>query len=210
MNTIKSLLPLAVRFLSYALVFFIISFINGLDFSLASFKEDSYTEISQETLLFVTSVLLAILAIKYRFMREFNAVLALFFLVHLIRELDGLFDILVYHGFWKVPVWIIVAFAFFYIFKNRKKYLNQLLYIQDKYPFGILLTGLLVLHVFSRLYGRSTNWQNLLQDEYVRVVKDASEESIELLAYSIVFIAVVEWVIHMRKQAKKDADLISS
>lgn len=201
MDTVKKLLPSTIRFFSYALVMFIISVVISMDFALSEFDEDSYTEITQETLLFITVVMLALTAFKFKFMREFTLILALFFLVHFIRELDGYFDVLVYHGFWKVPVWIIVAIAFFILYKNWKKFLHQLFYIQDKYPFGILLAGLLTLHVFSRLYGRSTNWKNLFQDEYLRVIKDASEESIELLGYSIIFISAVELILHIWRKA---------
>nr|MBS0037692.1 hypothetical protein [Saprospiraceae bacterium] len=198
MDTVKKLMPLTIRFFAYALLMFFISVVISMDFALSEFDEDSYTEMTQETLLFIAVVMLALAAFWFKFMREFTIILALFFLVHLIRELDGYFDVLVYHGFWKVPVWIVVAIAFYILFKNGKKYLRQLLYIQDKYPFGILLVGLLTLHVFSRLYGRSSNWKNLFQDEYLRVIKDASEESIELLGYSIILIAVVELILHIR------------
>ncbi|TVR80708.1 MAG: hypothetical protein EA409_07750, partial [Saprospirales bacterium] len=115
---------------------------------------------------------------------------------------DSFFDENFFDGFWQLIVWLTVAVAGFITIKNFKKLVSQLTVVHHQFSFGVLLVGLVILHVFSRLYGKTSNWQNLLDDAYVRTVKDASEESIELLGYTIITIAVFELMIFMRTRLK--------
>jgi hypothetical protein len=106
------------------------------------------------------------------------------------------------------------------VIRNWKKFVFELVAISKTYGFAFFFSGLIILHVFSRLYGRKLMWIDLLRnthDQYViedngekvialrdfmRPVKDASEESIELLAYSIILIGVVEMIMFGVKSSK--------
>lgn len=202
---LNPLIPLVIRFFSYAGIMALISFIIISDFKLQEFSETTYTEITQEITLVIIVGLLGFTARKIKSFRVLTTVMALFFLTHFIRELDAFWDHYVFDGFWQILAWSTVVVAVYILYKNWRAFLQQLTYIQDKYPFGILLIGLVVLHIFSRLYGMTENWVNLMEEAYVRVVKNASEESLELVGYSILLISVIELIVHIRKKPELDS-----
>lgn len=189
---LKFFLP---RFIGYALMMFLIATIIRTDFKLGDFSESSYTEYTQESFLFLVICIFIYCFFKKPSVKVLSILFSLFFLVHLIRELDGVFDQIV-HGFWIYPALLVVLFAFFILIKNWKKFWEEFNTIHRSYPFGILLCGLVILHVFSRIYGTTSTWKYALQDEYLRIIKDASQESIELLGYSFILIASVEWLLY--------------
>ncbi|WP_438819310.1 hypothetical protein, partial [Colwellia marinimaniae] len=49
-----------------------------------------------------------------------------------------------------------------------------------------LITFIVLLFVFSRLYGMGDFWEAVMAEHYVRDVKDISEETIELLCYAFI------------------------
>jgi len=187
----RSLLPTFIRFPLYAIVLFCCTLIIKLDFMAGEFKEDSLTERSQEIALLVSVLLLAFISIKFEAFRYFNSILSLFLFTHLIREFDSILD-KVNDGLWQILAFSVVAIAIIILIKHWKLFWKQVVEIQHQLAFGIFTIGLFTLHVFSRLYGKSDNWENLLGDGYFRTIKDASEESIELLGYTIILIAVTE------------------
>lgn len=196
----KDISPLFVRLLIYATLMFLISQVIASDFRGEDFTEQSLTEYTQEIILSIMVLGLGFFSFRYREFNTLTLLMALFFLVHLFRELDSFFDQNVFDGFWQIIVWTTVAIAAFITVKNFRNLIRQLSLVHNQFPFGVLLTGLAVLHVFSRFYGKTSNWKNLLDDAYLRTVKDASEESIELLGYTIILIGVCELMIFMRKQ----------
>lgn len=108
-----------------------------------------------------------------------------FFLVMIIRELDFLFDMII-HGIWKVPALIVTAFACGYAFKHKYKTISGLsLFIKEK-TFNIVLLGMAMLLVFSRIYGMGDFWKAVMEEAYIRDVKNISEEGIELVSYFII------------------------
>lgn len=195
----RTLLPTFLRFPIYALVLFFSTLMIKFDFMAGEFKEDSFTERTQETFLLIGILVLVIASIKFKAFRYFNTILSLFFLTHLIRELDSILDG-IFDGLWQILAFSVVAIAVVILIKHWKLFWKQVAEIQHQFAFGILTIGLLTLHVFSRLYGKGTNWENLLGDEFLRTVKDASEESVELLGYSIILIAIAELFYYSKKQ----------
>lgn len=183
------------RFLSYALMMLFITFIIRTDFKLQDFSESSYTEYTQEGFLFLTICLFIFCFFKKTELKILSILFSLFFAVHLIRELDSIFDNII-HGFWIYPSLIIIIVSFFILIKNYNKFFEEFNLIHKSYPFGIFLCGLVILHVFSRIYGTSSTWKYALEDEYLRIIKDASQESIELLGYSFILIATIEWLLY--------------
>ncbi|MDX7018301.1 transporter, partial [Klebsiella aerogenes] len=51
--------------------------------------------------------------------------------------------------------------------------------------YGILLSGLLAVLVFSRLFGMQVLWHDILEHGYMRVVKNAVEEGSESFGYML-------------------------
>lgn len=195
---------LSIRVILYTGVFFVLSLINRIDFRAANFKEGCATELGQEALLILIIVAFLLVAFVYKKLKFIGILAALFFLTHLIRERDASFDEIL-DGLWQLLAFPIAGLAVVILAMNWKKVLEEFKLLYNDYSFGVLFIGVLLLHVFSRLFGKGKNWEALMGDDYERVVKDAAEESIELLAYGIIFIAAVEILFLSKKLAKNTA-----
>ena len=87
----------------------------------------------------------------------------------LIRELDALFD-LISHGSW---VWFALATtiaALIAPLRHARQTLSQLAQY-TRTPYGMMISGLLAILVFSRLFGMHGLWYAVLDENYARVVK---------------------------------------
>lgn len=103
-------------------------------------------------------------------MRYCNILVGGFFLTMLIRELDALFD-LISHGSW---VWFALITALLALIRpvmHFRATLEQLAKYTQSPWYGILLSGLLAVLVFSRLFGMQVLWHAILEHGYMRVVK---------------------------------------
>ncbi|WP_127846470.1 hypothetical protein [Psychroflexus aestuariivivens] len=216
----KAILPLFVRLIAYCGIMFLISLVTQYDFSQGELKEDSLTEISQEILVGLSALLLLIFGSKNKDYKVFCFALSGFLGIHFVREFDFWLNTQLFDKAWQVLALIILVLVVVMLIKNWKKIILETASISKTYGFSFFFSGLIILHVFSRLYGRKIIWIDLLKEthnkyviedagekvvdirEFMRPVKDASEESIELLAYAIIFIGVVEILIHTSKQRK--------
>lgn len=145
-------------------------------------SETSFTEVVQESILFIIVVIHLVRARKDSAMRQCNVLIAGFFLAMLIRELDAVFD-LVRHGSW---VWFalvasIVTIA--YALRKPSQVAQQLIAYARQPSYGVMVAGLLTILIFSRLFGMSILWQSILQEGYARIVKNMVEEGVELFGY---------------------------
>ena len=197
----KNFLEVVARLFIYALIFLADYFIIYIDILNRRVKEDSAIEIGQESCLFVISVLLLYQASKQPTYKHLSYVLALFFSIHLVREFDFFLD-KIFDGLWQIIAFSMLAFSLFIFMKNRKLIIDQIGRLRDTISVGLFLIGITLLHVFSRLWGKSDNWKTLLQEKYMRVFKDLAEEGLELVAYSILFIATVELLLTLKRSSK--------
>ncbi len=201
----KNFLNVVIRLFIYALILLADYFIIYLDILNRKVKEDSAIEIAQESYLFLISVLLLYQAFKTAKYKSLTLVLALFFSMHFVREFDFFLD-KIFDGLWQILAFSMLAIALYIFVKSRKLIIDQIGKIQDNISTGLFLIGLTLLHVFSRLWGKSDNWKTLLQEKYMRVFKDLAEEGIELVAYSILFIATVELLLTLKSINKQDGE----
>ncbi len=93
----------------------------------------------------------------------------------LIRELDALFN-LISHGSWVWFALITAVLALIRPVMHFRATLEQLAKYTQSPWYGILLSGLLAVLVFSRLFGMQVLWHAILEHGYMRVVKNAVEE----------------------------------
>ncbi|MFS1429017.1 hypothetical protein LMH73_018190 [Vibrio splendidus] len=121
-----------------------------------------------------------------------------FFLVCFIREMDYLFDKIV-HGFWVYPALAVTALGIWFSTKPFNELVNQLAAILGSRSGGLLIIAMAVLLVFSRLWGMGDFWKDVMDAEYMRVVKTTSEEGIELLAYYMITYSVFKLPIRKSK-----------
>lgn len=107
-----------------------------------------------------------------------------FFTVLLIREMDAYFD-LVFHGFWIYPALNVTFFSVVYALRGNNLNEQMSTLLNDK-NMQSLITFVVLLFVFSRLYGMGDFWEGVMGSQYVRDVKNISEETIELLCYTFI------------------------
>jgi hypothetical protein len=154
--------------------------------------EISLTEFLQETMLAVITGSFLFLAFRRPAIRYGMILLAGFFACALIRELDFLFD----KG---LVSWFYVAMAVALVciilaIKNKESTRRGLANFFHKKSFFIMVSGLLVVFVFSRLIGMKLLWSQLLGRAYPRMVKNVVEETTELFGYLLCQIASFKYV----------------
>ena len=199
----KDFISVILRLFLYALVFLADYFIIYADILERSVKEDSVIEIAQESYLFIIVVILIIQSFKVPKFKNLSYILALFFAMHLVREFDLFLD-MVFDGLWQIIAFSMLGLAVFLFVKNRQSIIQQIGTLKNDISTGLFLIGLTLLHVFSRLWGKSDNWKTLLEDNYRRVFKDLAEEGIELESYSILLIATLQLFLTLKSSISKD------
>ncbi len=166
------------------------------DFKLGQANETNMVEYAQHGLLLLSVLLSFVPVVVFKRYKAFMTALGLFITLHLIREHDAWFD-----GLFPAIGWfpfVVLIIMVLLIVKKFKILIAQFDVVRNTLGFGILLISLANLHVFTRLYGKPSNWRNILGDNYSYNVERASEESVELVAYAMLLIAVIELVIFIK------------
>jgi hypothetical protein len=89
----------------------------------------------------------------------------------------------------EIPLLLILAYL---LSRFRKSLFNAIYELVNRRAISWLVIGFLVTFVFSRLFGRTPFWEQLLEADYNRWAKNAAEEGIELLGYALMFIGGIE------------------
>ncbi|WP_245621479.1 hypothetical protein [Enterovibrio calviensis] len=169
-------------------------------------SEQSLTEYSEKLLLVATILCYLYVAKIDPSFRRFSALVIGFFACMLIRELDKFFDDWVMHGFWKYPVTLVAASAILYSLLNKAETMKGFSdFVSHRY-FSILSLGLALLLVFSRLFGMSSLWEDVLTNGYVRTAKNVAEEGTELMAYFTIFYASLRYALDKRRRSIEHHD----
>ena len=190
---LKKIGSVLLRLVSYSIVLFVVAKVIEFDMLKQSVKEGSFVENSQELLVFITAAIAAVIGFKHPRIREFSYVFSAVAVVTLIREKDLFLENNLFDNAWQLFAIIVILPTVWFVYRNLSKLIDQLHGISNTFSFGLIFSGAIIIHVFSRLFGRESIWIALMTEEkYIRSVKDASEEAIELLGYAIIFMGVVE------------------
>lgn len=172
------------------------------------FGENSFTEDAQLALLLFNGIVLLVLVWKDIKIRGFAIGLLGFTSILSIRELNNFFHTL-FIGAWQLVVSLLVAITILLIWKNKLTVYKPTRKFIKTPAFGFSLAGLLVIMVFSRLYGLHGMWNNLMGETLTdahRWVKNASEEGIELLGYTLFSFGIIEYaVIRLQKRIQSNS-----
>lgn len=189
------------RFLTYGFFVFQIAELMRwnakVDESDVKFSEFSHAEYAQSLLL----VLCSSICIGFYLSKNTKTFRYIFLAIFglstaaLIREQDIYFEQLFGHGIWLYPVILISGFVAYSLYTERGNAWEQLVRYMSTKSYAFMTFGILTIFIFSRLYGRTVFWQQVMEEKYFRSVKNVSEESIELYGYLFLFYAVVELVI---------------
>ncbi|WP_340114741.1 hypothetical protein [Maribellus mangrovi] len=163
------------------------------------FGELTFTEITQETLLFILFVAYIFIGYRWKEIRVVSNFVSLFFLMAFIREFNFLVDK------WIFPVLVVLVILVLLFIRDFKKIKQSCIEFFRNPASHWFLAGLLVTLVFSRLFGRSKFWRLLYHDESYRLAKAATEEGIELLGDTLMLISAIEFFLYfmVEKKTKK-------
>lgn len=150
------------------------------------YGEISFTEFSQEIILFVLSVMYLFAGLRYREIQPVTNILALVFLASCIREFNFLID---WWFYLVLPVLLVIIWLLFRDYRKLKPATAAFFSLPSS---GWFLSGFLITFVFSRLMGRSSFWRILYDESTYRIAKAATEEGMELAGDVIMLISALE------------------
>lgn len=147
-----------------------------------SISECSLVEITQELFLLVCGILFLNRARLCYPQRGFLLLVSGLFFCMLIRELDGLFDI-VWHGFWIIPALFVAALFIGLSCSFKNTIIQPMALFFNSKSCVVISIGLGIVLVFSRIIGMKILWEHMMGVSYVPEVKNMVEEGTELIGY---------------------------
>lgn len=196
----KLFLQTFLRLVVYGLIMLGCSALIELDFKNGSANENDIIELSQHLVLLFSIIVGLVATAITKTHKVFMLLLSLFISIHLVREFDAWFDSHVPALGWFPFVIVILIVALIILIKNFKAFSEQLKTLQNTLGIGILLIALANLHVFTRFYGKPSIWKSIMGDNYLYQVERISEESVELVAYTMIFIAMLELLLFVKNR----------
>lgn len=107
-----------------------------------------------------------------------------------LRENDVYFDV-IRHGFWAVPVAIVLCFGAAFAIRHRRTIKEPFLRHATTREGAYLMIGFIVVLIFSRVYGSGDLWRAIMGPNYAWQIKAALQEGIELMGYSLLTFGAV-------------------
>ncbi len=166
------------------------------------YAEGSLTEWLQIYVLAITMLLFTWAGVKDAASRSFNAAVVGFLSVVFVREMDRAFDKL-FDGAWQVAVVFIAVITVLMVIRTTGSFWAKVKEFASRPAYGMFLSGMLIVMVFSRLYGQKFLWKAVMGDKYMYSVKAAAEENTELLGYCLIMFSGMEWLARCRRTGEK-------
>jgi len=150
-------------------------------------SERSLTEFFQQLLLLASVIIFIWSAVKVEQSRTLFILVAGFFGCMFLRELDHYFDMIV-HGFWFYPTILLASSVIFYSVKHSTDLISSVRSFSQTNAYFNILVGLVIIMIFSRLFGSGTLWKEVMNDDYHHIYKTIIQEGLELFGYVFLFI----------------------
>lgn len=150
-------------------------------------SERSLTELFQQLLLLASVAIFIWSATKVEESRTLFILVAGFFGCMFLRELDYYFDMIV-HGFWFYPTILLASSVIFYSVRHSTYLISSVRSFSQTNAYFNILVGLVIIMIFSRLFGSGTLWKEVMNDDYHHIYKTIIQEGLELFGYMFVFI----------------------
>ncbi|KAA9131858.1 hypothetical protein F3N42_06675 [Marinihelvus fidelis] len=148
-------------------------------------------------MLFLAVIFALISAWRSPTCRELAICLAAMLFMLLLRENDATFELFLPHGVWKYFAAVVAVAVTVYAVPRLKRIMIQANEYVRSAAFGMFATAVIVL-AFSRFFGQTTHWKLVMGEQYMRHVKNAAEEGVELLALTLVAMAMLEFLFMSR------------
>ncbi|SBS28898.1 hypothetical protein MAQ5080_01241 [Marinomonas aquimarina] len=169
----------------------------------AEYGESSLVEHLQDLFTFSSALTFMVCAYLSKPLRQACILLGALMFMMFVRESDSLLDAQVFDGAWQLIVGAVIIATVYGLRNQVKDSYDSLKRFSQTSSFGFVVAGLVVVLAFSRMFGRTSFWQSVMGDAYVRTVKNIVEEGTELLGYSIVMIAATELLFFVLAVAKE-------
>jgi hypothetical protein len=150
-------------------------------------SERSLTELFQQLLLLASVAIFIWSASKVEESRTLFILVAGFLGCMFLRELDYYFDMIV-HGFWIYPTLLLAGSVIFYSARHSTYLISSVRLFSQSNAYFNILVGLVIIMIFSRLFGSGTLWKEVMNDDYHHIYKTIIQEGLELFGYVFVFI----------------------
>jgi hypothetical protein len=173
-------------------------------------SEFSPLELLQPVILIICGLLYAWVARHYPSQRPIAFGFGGLALALLIRELDFFLDRYVVDNFWQVMVALVSALIITYTYRHRKRLRIAWLRLWPSPGLTLLFAGATVQFAFVRLVGHEPLWVAILGDDYLRIIKLAVEEFIELIGYFLWLIGTIEYVFQVRVIATREPQHVAA
>ena len=209
-----------VRYISYLLGIALVTWLltqieiaspGGLKFQVFTYSGDtlgtseySPVEIIQPAILVICGLLYAWVARHYPSQRPIAFGFGGLALAFMIRELDFFLDRYVADNFWQVMVALVLSLIIAYTYRHRRRFRIAWLRLWPSPGLTLLFAGATIQFAFVRLVGHEPLWMAMLGDDYLRIIKLAVEEFIELLGYFLWLIGTIEYVFQVRVIATRE------
>jgi hypothetical protein len=167
-------------------------------------SEFSPIEFLQLAILIFCGLLYAWVARNYPSQRPVAFTFGGLALAFLVREMDFFLDRYVIDNFWQVVVALVSALIITYTFRNRKRFRIAWLRLWPSPGLTLLFAGATIQFAFVRLVGHEPLWMAILGDDYLRLIKLAVEEFIELMGYYLWLIGTIEYAFQVRAIATRE------
>ena len=164
-------------------------------------SDSSLTEALQESLLFISICIYAYIVKRYH--ARGVILVAGFFTCMLIREWDVVFDDLLFHGAWKyLAVPAAVLSCYLALRSGKDKVMADLACFMQKKAYNVLLLGMTVVLVISRILGMRVLLKLFSSISFNQGLKNFIEEGSELFGYLIIFYATLMFLWEYRQLNK--------
>ena len=185
-DIVQALLLLLVMALGVCLLFAIF----GLDaIGPRSFSELAPTELLQSCSLLISSVLFFLEAGRRPDMRSALVLTGGLIACMLIREQDYFLDMIT-HGLWKWPAFLVAFLCIGFACVRLRSTIRDLANLVRWRYIHILMIGLVIVLVYSRLLGMGVLWRQIISsEEDWWIAKTSIEESSELLGYFLIMLS---------------------
>lgn len=175
--------------------------LEGYQFQIAAeYSEQTLTEHMQDFMSFFSCILFLYAARLDKKLNIAATLLGALSAMMFVRESDSLLDSYVFDGAWQTIVSVIFVCVVIYLWGRFSSIYASLKEYSQQPSFGTFLAGFVTIMAFSRLMGRSSFWQAVMGDSYIRLVKNIVEEGIETLGYTLILISAIELVLACRRR----------
>jgi hypothetical protein len=155
-------------------------------------KEHSVTEFAQEGLLLLSAILIGLSVRRNTESRGFLVLVAGLFTAMFIREADVYFDMIA-KGSWLYPALAVSLLAIVYASRQRGTVIAPLVSNLRTKSFTYIVVGLILVVLFSRLFGTGQLWQAIMGEDYRSLYKSIIQEGLELLGYVLICFGCVSY-----------------